>query len=120
MYQPISPWTLVAYPEPIQPRPTSTPPIAIISRGPIRSTRYPSKGTSHVSAITKVAKAIWMVASEACRLLLSGLVKSVHAYCRFAIAIIATIPATSCIQRLTMRAWGLRADSMICMDHLRK
>src|SRR5215813_11828308 len=61
-----------------------------------------------------------MVASEAWRLALRGLVKSVQAYWRLAIAIIATIPATSCVQRFTIRAAGARTFSASCMVYLRE
>ena len=51
-----------------QPSPASTPPTATIMRGPMRSTRYPSSGTSQVSAITKSVKATWIELKEGGRI----------------------------------------------------
>ena len=87
-------------PDPIQPSPTKIPPNMMMIRGLKRSTNAPSAGTSQVSTKMKAAKATWTAAKEAPRLLVSGVVNRVHAYCRLAIAIMATTAATNCHHRL--------------------
>ena len=69
------------------------PPMPSIKRGPIRSTRYPSNGTSQVSTRMKRLKIPWIAVRVTCRWACIGLVKRVQAYCRFAIAIMAIMPA---------------------------
>src|SRR5205085_957634 len=68
-------------------------------RGPNRSTRYPSTGTSHVSVSTKMVNATWIAARPQWYLASIGLTNSVHPYCRFAIIVMQTMPKISCHQR---------------------
>jgi len=61
----------------------------------------PAQGESTPHAET--TKGTWTATSETCRSAGMGLVERVHAYCRVAIAIIATMPAINRIQRFGIR-----------------
>src|SRR6266852_9770874 len=65
-------------------------------RGPTRSARYASKGTSQVSKRTKRVKANWIATLPQWYLASIGLMKMVQPYCRLAIMAMQMTPATSC------------------------
>src|SRR6476620_6699890 len=90
----------VAYPSPAHPSPHSRPAALMKPRGPSRSISQPSSGWTQVWNRMNSVKANWMSDSFQCVLACIGFTNSVHAYCRFAIMIIATSDAHSWNQRL--------------------
>ena len=79
--------------------PTSNDASTTMMRGPNRSTRYPSIGTSHVSVSTNSVKATWIAARPHPCFALIGLTNSVHPYWRFAIIDMHSTPTNSCHHR---------------------
>src|SRR5450432_2227503 len=92
--------------------PTRTPPARTTGRGPKRSTRYPSIGTSQVSVMTKIENATWIAARPHWNLASIGLTKSVHPYCRLATIAMQTMPKKSWIQR-SIRRGGEAAGTVV-------
>ena len=90
-----------------QAMPTSTPPTATSRRGPKRSTRYASNGTSQVSKRMNVDNNPVMNGRPKLVFSLMGSTNSVQPYCRLAIITIVKMPTTNCVHRLrTMPAAG--------------
>jgi hypothetical protein len=87
---------------PAQPRPHSTPAALMKPRGPRRSISQPSSGCTQVWQRMKSVKANWMSESFQPVAPCIGWTKSVQAYCRFAIMIIASSEAPNWNQRLLM------------------
>src|SRR5258708_19436155 len=79
--------------------PQRIPPARTTSRGPKRSTRYPSKGTSQVSSATNTENATWIEARPQWNLASIGFTNSVQPYCRFAIMAMQMMPTASCTHR---------------------
>src|SRR6266852_708788 len=79
--------------------PQRMPPTRTTSRGPKRSTRYPSTGTSQVSSKTNTENATWIEARPQWNLASIGFTNSVQPYCRFAIIAMQTMPTASCTHR---------------------
>jgi hypothetical protein len=69
-------------------------------RGPKRSARYASKGTSQVSKRIKRVKANWMATFPQWYFASIGLMKMVQPYCKLAIMAMQMTPATSCTHGL--------------------
>src|SRR5215831_16849236 len=84
----------------IQASPARHPPANTMIRGPKRSTRYPSAGTSQVSNSTNSVNATWIDARFQPYFWLMGIVKSVQPYCRLAIITMQMMPMTSWLQRV--------------------
>jgi hypothetical protein len=61
----------------------------------MRSTRYPSKGTSQVSVSTNSVNATWIAALVQWNLAAIGFTNSVHPYWRLAIITMPMMPITS-------------------------
>src|SRR5580765_5360593 len=79
--------------------PTRIPPATAIGAGPSLSTRYPSMGTSQVSASTKMVNATWIDALDQWNLSAMGFTNKVQPYWRLAIIDMQMIPITSWSQR---------------------
>src|SRR5258708_37117966 len=75
-------------------------------RGPKRSARYASKGTSQVSKRTKRVKANWIATLPQWYLASIGLMKMVQPYCRLAIMPMQMTPAKSCTHGLDAMVGG--------------
>ncbi len=68
-------------------------------RGPNRSTKYPSTGTSQVSVRMKIVNATWMAARPQWNRSSIGLTNRVQPYWRLAIIDMHSTPMSSCVQR---------------------
>src|SRR5437764_6941817 len=79
-------------------------------RGPIRSTRYPSIGTSQVSTRTKIVNVTWIADRLHPRVSWIGLTNKVQPYCRLAIIDMQTTPRLSCHQRPSRIATALSLE----------
>src|SRR5262249_51838373 len=90
------------------------PPTNTTGRGPNRSTRYPSNGTSQVSKRTKIVNATWISVLDHPNFSLIGLTNSVHPYCRLAIITMQMIPMNTCIQRYAGGRWMSGAAVSTC------
>src|SRR5262245_45076479 len=88
----------------IQASPARHPPANTMIRGPKRSTRYPSAGTSQVSNSTKSVNATWIDARFQPYFSLMGIVKSVQPYWRLAIITMQMMPTVSWPQRVVSEA----------------
>ncbi len=87
--------SVVTSPRPAHPTPHITPAAVMKRRGPSRSIRNPCAGCTHVWNRMNSVNAHWMSDSFQPVACCIGLTKSVHAYCRLAIMIIAITDATS-------------------------
>src|SRR5262245_57638114 len=96
-----------------QASPTMIPPKPTINVGPKRSTRYASNDTNQVSVSTNKVNATWIAATPHLCCLSIGTTKSVHPYCRLAMATMPIIPTTSCSNRLWIKDTPGRATAGI-------
>src|SRR5215471_14726078 len=104
----------------IQASPARHPPANTMIRGPKRSTRYPSAGTSQVSNSTNSVNATWIEARFQPCFWLIGIVKSVQPYWRLAIITMQMMPMISWVQRVASetRTAGRSVCEMAAMGEL--